>query len=124
LALSGRYFDVTATSTTPPGTPDYVLSNNDTYQIGNVNITTACCTNRLPLVPYIIRSYELGNGSQSQALTSSDILSGDTSAYFVDNLSSVYNDIVYGNQGALQPQLVNAGLCNTTFSTYVGSKFN
>ena len=53
--------------------------------------------------------------------TANDILTGDTSAHFLFNNSVVYNSTVYTPNIAVQIALVNNGLCNTSFITYVGS---
>jgi hypothetical protein len=113
LTLGGRYFDVTSVTTTPSAA-DYTLSNSDTFNINFVVFNTACCSNKLPLVPFLWESTLTG-------YTANDILTGDTSAHFLFNNSVVYNSTVYVPNVAVQLALVNNGLCNTSFSTYVGS---
>jgi hypothetical protein len=113
LQLGSRYFDVTSVTTTPSAA-DYTLSNSDTFNINFVVFSTACCSNKLPLVPFLWESTLTG-------YTASDILTGDTSAHFLVNNSVVYNSTVYVPNVAVQLALVNNGLCNTSFSTYVGS---
>jgi hypothetical protein len=113
LQLGGRSFDVTSITTTP-SPADYTLSNNDTQGVGFIVFNGPCCTNKLPFVPFLIKT-------TPPPIIAADIISGDTSAHFLFDISVVYNSTVYGNNYQLQPTLVNNGLCNTSFSSYVGS---
>ena len=113
LQLGGRSFDVTSITTTPSAA-DYTLSNDDTQGVGFVVFNGPCCTNKLPFTPFLVKT-------TPPPYIADDIISGDTSAHFLSDTSVVYNSTVYINLFQIQPLLVNNGLCNTSFNSYVGS---
>jgi len=114
LGLFSRgYFDVTATSTTPPGTVDRTLTINDGLDTIN-SLSYACCTQYLPLTPFFREELE------SDDYTTSSILSGDTNTNF--NIVGVIQNNTYYESGFLtQPFLVASGLCASSYGQLSGA---
>jgi len=111
--LSRGYFDVTTTSTTPPGTVDRTLTSNDNLDT-TTSLSYACCTQYLPLAPFFREELEPGD------YTTSSILSGDTNTNFV--LTGVIQNNTYYESGFLtQAFLVASGLCASSYGQLSGA---
>jgi hypothetical protein len=111
--LPRGYFDVTATSTTPPGTVDRTLTINDSLDT-TTTLSYACCTQYLPLAPFFREQLEPGD------YTTSSILSGDTNTNFTIT-GVIQNNTFYDSNFIPQPFLVTSGLCASSYGQLSGA---